>query len=300
MSMSEDLPVRIVRVPTNGIHLNCAVSGEGPLLLLLHGFPEFWGSWYRQIPALGEHFTVVAPDLRGCGDSDKPKADYAARTLADDILGVIDALGDGQPARVVGHDWGGFVAWSLSYHAPERLSRLSILNSPHPYLYRKKMLSDGQFLRSWYIAFFLVPVLSVWFLRRNGGAGLEQVFKSAAGRYEALSKAYIADAKAEMLKPDAISCSLKYYRAAFWRGRKNVEFMNAVTDVPIQIIWGVKDPVLGPALLDGMERYAPNLQVHRLEDVGHWVNHEAADDVCRLLLDWHVPETVVVTDARQR
>ncbi len=287
-----ELPsVRLTRVPTNGIHLNCAISGAGPLLLLLHGFPEFWGSWYRQIPALARHFKVVAPDLRGFGDSDKPEKGYDAITLADDVAGLIDAFGEGQKARIVGHDWGGYIAWALSYHHPTRINRMSIINSPHPYLYRVKVMTTTQIFKSWYVLFFYLPCIPEWFLRRRGGSGIKTVFHSGAFRPEVLDEQYIARATAEMLKPGAIRCGLAYYRATVRLGRKNIQFMNGKTNIPVQVIWGMNDPALGPGLLDGLERYASRLQVEKLPGVGHWVTHEAAEDLTNLLLRWQIPET---------
>lgn len=289
--MFELPPANLTRVATNGIHLNCAVSGKGPLLLLLHGFPEFWGGWYRQIPALARQFKVVAADLRGCGDSDKPRSGYDALTLADDIAGLIDTFGEGRPVRVVGHDWGGFIAWALSYRYPERLDRLSIVNSPHPYLYRQKAMKTSQAFKSWYVLFFTLPWIPEWFLRRRGGAGIRTVFRQGAARPEALSKQYVDRAIAEMLKPGAIRCGLQYYRTAVCLGRKNVEFMNGRTQTPVQMIWGLDDSALGPMLLDGVDQYASHLRVHKLPGIGHWVMHEAGEDVTRLLLEWQTPET---------
>jgi epoxide hydrolase 4 len=288
--MFELPPVRLIRVPTNGIHLNCAMVGEGPLLLLLHGFPEFWGTWHKQIPVLAHHFKVIAPDLRGCGDSDKPTEGYDARTLADDILGLIDTFGEGQPARIVGHNWGGFIAWALSYLYPDRINRLSILNSPQPYHYRQKATTTTQFFKSWYVGFFILPGLPDWFLMRRHGAGIETVFKRGAARFEMISKEYLARVKDEMLKPGAIRCGLQYYRTTVCLGKKNIEFMNGVTNIPVQIIWGVDDLALGVALLDGLDRYVRHLRVHKLQGVGHWLNHESPEEVTRLLLEWQLPD----------
>lgn len=282
--------MRFVRVPTNGIHLNCAVAGDGPLLLLLHGFPEYWGGWYKQIPALARHFKVVAPDLRGFGGSDKPPTGYDAWTLAGDLLGLIDELGGGRPARVVGHDWGGFIAWALAYLRPDKLDRLTVINSPHPYLYRRKVFTPAQFFKSLYVGFFALPFLPEWFLERRGGAGVETVFRRGAACPEALAREYLDAAKAEMLRPGAIPCGLEYYRVTVRLGEKNVAFMAGVTSVPVQVIWGADDSALGVELLDGLEGYAPRARVHTLPGVGHWVEHEAADETNRLLLEWHLPE----------
>jgi epoxide hydrolase 4 len=136
----------------------------------------------------------------------------------------------------------------------------------------------------------MLPLLPGWFLRWNRGAGIESVIKMGAARFEAISKAYLGRCKAEMLKPGAIAGGLKYYRATVCLGKKNIEFMNKVTDTPIQMIWGVADSALSVTLLDGMEQYASNIQVHKLPGVGHWVSHEAAAETTRLLMDWHVPK----------
>ena len=263
--MAELSQVKHVRILTNGIHLHCAVAGGGPLLVMLHGFPEFWGSWSRQIAVLDKHFTVVAPDLRGFGESDKPRTGYDAATLAADIVGVIDAFAEGQRARIVGHDWGGEIAWALSYLCPEKIDRLSILNSPHPCLLRKRVFTSAQLFRSWYVLFCGIPILPNWYFRRRGGAGLATLFRYATAQPDKPTTQYITEAKAEMLKPGAIRAGLEYYRTTVRMGKKGIEFMKAVTDVPTQIIWGEEDPALGLILLDGLERYSQfaNTQIAR-------------------------------------
>jgi pimeloyl-ACP methyl ester carboxylesterase len=288
-----DLSVEHVRVPTNGIHLHCAVAGNGPLFLMLHGFPESWRSWSAQMSALAPRFKVVAPDLRGFGDSDKPDDGYDPWTLAEDIAGLIDAFGGGKRAHVVGHNWGGYIAWALSYLHADRLDRLSIVNSPHPFLFRRKILSV-QLFRSWYVLFFGLPWLPEWFLRRRGGAGIASVFRLGTGGGKPITEAYLAYAKAEMLKPGAIRAGLEYYRTALRGGKKNILFMDRVTDVPIQMIWGEADRALDVLLLDGLDEYVSYLRVNRLPGIGHWVNHEAGDEVNRLLLDWHAPNEALV------
>jgi len=118
-------------VETNGIRLHCKVTGEGPLMILLHGFPEFWYSWRKQIPVLAQHYKVIAPDMRGYNDSDKPKGvkNYSLEKLVDDIRGLITAFGE-EKAVIVAHDWGGAVAWTLASYFPEVIERLIVLNIP--------------------------------------------------------------------------------------------------------------------------------------------------------------------------
>ena len=129
----------------------------GPLVLLLHGFPEFWYSWRRQLPALAQRFRVVAPDLRGYNLSDKPASGYDQATLASDIPALIHALGADR-AHVVGHDWGGVVAWGAAIHHPQVVDRLVILNAPHPAAYWRELRQNPrQLLRSWYIGLFQIP-----------------------------------------------------------------------------------------------------------------------------------------------
>lgn len=289
-TMAELLPVKHLHIPTNGIKLHCAVAGSGPLIVLLHGFPEFWGSWHAQIPVLAKYFTVVAPDLRGFGQSEKPRTGYEPAELAADIIGLIDAFAAGQRARIIGHDWGGEITWALCYLSPDKIDRVSILNSPHPSLLRKKLVTTAQLFMSWYVLLIMLPVLPDWFFRRNGGRGIETLFRYAAAHAVKPTPQYISEAKAEMLRPGAIRAGLEYYRTSVKAGKKSIKFMSGVTNVPTQIIWGEEDPALGLMLLDGVHRYARNLRVHRLPGIGHWVNHEASEEVNRLLLEWHVPQ----------
>ena len=131
-------------------------------MVLLHGFPEFWYSWRFQIPALARHFKVVVPDLRGYNDSDKPASGYDLDTLISDIRGLIDSLGYAK-AYIVGHDWGGAIAWHLAHWCPDYVQRLAILNAPHPYQFLQEIVSDlDQLRRSWYVLAFQLPALPEW------------------------------------------------------------------------------------------------------------------------------------------
>src|SRR5579859_1348188 len=152
---------------SNGVRFHYVAAGaSGPLVILLHGFPEFWYSWREQLPALGERFRVVAPDLRGYNLSGRPAQGYDLRTLCADIVGLIEAF-DERDAMVVGHDWGGIIAWALAIREPERVRRLAILNAPHPVPMWRELRRPRQLRRSWYAVFFQLPWLPEWVLARN-------------------------------------------------------------------------------------------------------------------------------------
>ncbi len=172
-------------VDTNGVRLHVVQVGPetGPLVLLLHGFPEFWYGWKAQIDGLAEAgYRVWAPDQRGYNLSDKPEgvAAYQLDTLVADVVGLIDAAGQ-QKAIIVGHDWGGIVSWWLAASHPERVERLVILNVPHPAVTRKFIRQyPGQLLRSWYIAFFQLPILPEWIMGANRSAMLARTLRTSS------------------------------------------------------------------------------------------------------------------------
>ena len=153
---------------TNGIRLHYVSEGEGPLMLFLHGFPECWYSWRHQLGEFGQDYKAVAVDLRGYNQSDKPKEQsaYALSELIEDVRGAIRALGYDK-CILVGHDWGGAIAWSFAYAYPGMLERLIVLNLPHPAKFAAGLRSPQQLLRSWYIALFQLPKVPELLLKSN-------------------------------------------------------------------------------------------------------------------------------------
>jgi epoxide hydrolase 4 len=144
----------------NGIRLHYVEAGSGPLALLLHGFPEFWYTWRRQIPALARAgFRVIAPDLRGYNQSDKPAGvrPYQVSLVANDVASLI-CHADAAPAKIVGHDWGGSVAWQVAMRHPQIVQKLVVLNAPHPVAFQRGLARPSQLLKSWYVFFFLAPL----------------------------------------------------------------------------------------------------------------------------------------------
>ncbi len=257
------------------VNLHVAVQGDGPAVVLLHGFPGFWFTWRSQLDALSRGgFRAVAPDLRGFNLSDKPRFvdSYRPDRLTRDVLGLLDALAIDR-AFIVGHDWGGVIAFRFAGEHPDRVEKLAVINAPHPELFRRRILHPRQLMRSWYVGLFQVPVLAEWVVTRPsvvrsalGGAGLE----------EAEVEAYVE----ALRRPGAASGAMNYYRAALrerWRAP-------AVIAAPTLVLWGERDRALGPEVLSGIERYARDVRIRRFPDAGHFLLRDRADEVNRELL----------------
>jgi epoxide hydrolase 4 len=277
-----------VRLGTNGIALHVATAGpsDGPLVLLLHGFPEFCYGWRRQIGPLAEAgLRVAAPDQRGYNLSDKPDgaAAYTLDTLADDVLGLADALGRDRFA-VVGHDWGGVVAWHLAGRNPERITRAAILNAPHPATLRRYARGHPrQALKSWYAAFFQLPKLPELALRAGNFAVLRRTMirTSRAGAFAAADwPAY----RAAWSQPGALTGGLNWYRAL--RCGAAARGPATPVSVPVRVIWGDRDSFLEHGLAEAGAALCERAEVFHLPAATHWVQHEEPDAINRLLIEF--------------
>lgn len=274
-------------VETNRIRLHCVTQGEGELVLLLHGFPEFWYSWRFQIPALSRYFKVVVPDLRGYNDSDKPSGGYDLDTLSSDIRGLIEQLGYAR-AHVVGHDWGGAIAWHLAQKCPDYLNRLAILNAPHPQRFLQEMVSNlDQLRRSWYVLAFQIPGIPEWLIQQNMREFVKNLFQGQAIRKGAFSAEDTKIYQAALEKPGVLAAAINYYRHMLspqnWLqhvGRKP----EPVT-IPTLVLWGEEDSFLSHSFTEGLDQLikAPFL-LKFVPDCGHWIQQEAPQTVNRELL----------------
>ncbi|MDQ2912036.1 MAG: alpha/beta fold hydrolase, partial [Chloroflexota bacterium] len=236
-------------VEVNGVRLHCVVEGEGPLVVLLHGFPETSRAWRKQVPALAKRFRVVAPDLRGFGASDKPKgiAAYRSSVVADDIVALIHAFGV-ERAHVVGHDWGGGVAWAVATLHPEAVDRLVVLNCPHPKVMQKALRSNWtQIRKSWYIFFFQLPWLPEWRLGRDGGKTIKNSLRRSS-KPGTFTDADLDEYARAFSAPGAATAAINYYRAAA-RSRVPTQKIGA----PTLLIWAEDDFALGMELTRGMD-----------------------------------------------
>ena len=263
------------------VRLHVVRDGAGPPVLLLHGFPEFW-MWRRQIEALAHAgLTAIAPDLRGYGESDKPRGigSYSSEKLLADIDGLLAALGHERVA-LVGHDWGGALAWAYAASRPQRVDKLVILNAPHPTLFFERHLRSWRQLRkSWYMFFFVMPWLPERWSMAPGR--MEKQLRKYGARQDRITREMIDRYEENMRRPGAATAMINYYRAAMLNPRPVL----ARITVPTKIILGQDDPVLGPEVLDGIEDYVDDVSIERVRGAGHWVETEAAEEVSRALVE---------------
>ncbi|MEL6232516.1 MAG: alpha/beta fold hydrolase [Cyanobacteria bacterium J06627_3] len=262
------------KITANGIQLHYVTQGEGPLMLLLHGFPEFWYSWRHQIPEFARDHTVVALDLRGYNDSDRPqsRSAYHMDELVADVKGAIASLGYDR-CILVGHDWGGAIAWQFVYRYPAQVDRLIILNLPHPAKFAQGLRTWQQLARSWYILFFQLPFLPELLLQANLSRSMEQTFRGMAIDKSAFSDADIKAYTTALAKPGALTAALNYYRNL-------LPLLLSPTDWPILfktrtlMIWGENDVALGKELTEGTEDYVQDFQIRYIPNCSHWVQQE--------------------------
>jgi pimeloyl-ACP methyl ester carboxylesterase len=289
-----DDPWRFERLELSaGLHLRAAVAGEsGPLVLMLHGFPESWYSWRHQLRALSPSCRCVAPELRGYGESDAPRGveNYTVEKLADDVRDLIRCCGR-ERAMLIGHDWGGAIAWVASLMHPEMVERLVILNCPHPRQMRRHLRSNfRQLARSWYIFFFQLPWLPEFILRAGDFALPMRAIREGAVRKEAFTEADLAHFRQALSRPYALTAALNYYRALarrdflcepppdHWLARK--------VRAPTLVIWGEQDIALTRELTYGMEDlFAREYEIKYVPDSGHWVQQEQPELVNRYILE---------------
>ena len=270
------------------VRLHYVEMGEGPLVVLLHGFPEFWYSWRFQIPGLAEAgFRVVAPDMRGYNLSDKPQGvnNYRAELLGRDVARLIRACG-AERAKVVGHDWGGVLAWMAAMHYPEQVEKLAILNVPHPDRFLQGLWTLHQLRKSWYIFFFQIPWLPEQVVRAGNFAWLRSNFRNDPVRPEAFSPQDIERYVEALSRPGALTAAINYYRALFRQTPAQVRRQLRKVEIPVLVIWGERDRYLGTELAQPDRTWVPDVRVERLVDASHWVQVDQPEKVNALLLDF--------------
>ena len=277
----------------NGVRLHYASAGERgrPLIVFLHGFPEFWYAWRKLLPDFGSDYFAVAPDMRGYNLSDKPEgvAAYAVSELCADVFALADSLGY-SVFHLVGHDWGGVVAWACAIKRPERIERLAILNAPHPGLFARELASNPrQIEASQYIALFRRPgseaeVLRLGFIER---ALLRPCLASGA-----MTAAEADEYRKAWAIEGALTAALNYYRSSRFAPATEVRPAEPIdrekwrVRVPAVVIWGMNDRALMSSNLDGLSEVVDRLTVHRLEGASHWLVHEHPAKVAALLRDF--------------
>jgi pimeloyl-ACP methyl ester carboxylesterase len=286
MTQADASAIRDGYADLSEVRLHYVEAGEGPLVVLLHGFPEFWYGWRHQIPALAEAgFRVVAPDMRGYNLSSKPAgvAAYDTDRLAGDIRDLIAERG-AERALLAGHDWGGAVAWSTAMNHGEVVERLAILNCPHPRRFLTGVRKPRQAIKSRYMFFFQLPWLPERFAASGDWRWLRVWWLGSAARPSTFSAEDIARYVEAWEQPGAVAAAINYYRAVFRQTPRKAMARIRTVEAPTLVIWGERDRYLGRELAEPDRSDVPNLErVIRLPAATHWVQHEEPAEVSRLL-----------------
>lgn len=271
-------------ISANDLTFAADIAGDSDTVaLLLHGFPECRASWRAQLPALAAlGWRAVAPDLRGYGESSRPRGKQAYRIErpVSDVAALFEALG-ARRRILIGHDWGGAIAWQAALQGVQ-LDGLVILNAPHPVAFRRALGTWDQRRRSWYMAFFLLPWLPELMLTWNDGKSLTRGLARQSARFP---PDLLETMRRNVLAPGAATAMLNYYRANILRMSRRLPDIPRI-DVPTLIVWGRDDVYLSPSLASGNEEFASNLTVHRLPGVSHWVQQDAPEAVNALIAEW--------------
>lgn len=281
------LPVETLAFQNGGVTLNAVAAGprDGRGVILLHGFPEFWYGWRKQIEPLAQAgFRVIVPDQRGYNRSSKPSGvrAYALMELVSDVIAIADQLGQ-KRFFLAGHDWGAAVAWSVALLHPGRVAKLAILNVPHPgVMWRYLTKNRRQLGKSWYMFFFQLPYLPEAFLSafnfRKGVASL--VGSSRPGTFSAGD---LAEYRTAWSQPGALTSMINWYRAAF---RHRVSFPDPIVRVPTRILWGERDRFLMVEMAHDSLRYCADAELFTFADATHWLQHEEPARVSQVLIDF--------------
>ncbi len=270
----------------NAVRLHYAELGSGPLVILLHGFPECWYEWRHIIPHLAERFHVVAPDMRGYNWSDKPEGtgSYSASNVSADIAALVEHFGEAR-THLVGHDWGGAIAWHFGMYHADRLNKLAVVNAPHPAAFARELKTLDQLSRSLYIVYFQLPILPEASIRLL----LRRTLTESARVPGAFSEEALDVYQNAISQPGAATAMLNYYRAAFRTGPAFFEKNRRTITNPTLLLWGMQDFALSPQLTEGLEPWVPDLRVERIQDSGHWLPEEKPRLASDLLLDFLSP-----------
>ncbi|QFU83800.1 alpha/beta fold hydrolase [Natronorubrum aibiense] len=271
----------------NGVELHVVEAGDddGPLVVLLHGFPEYWYGWHRQLePLVDAGYRVIVPDQRGYNLSEKPTGvgAYRVRECSRDVAALISGAGR-ERAHVVGHDWGGMVAWDLALREPSTVDRLGIVNAPQPSVFRQHLRSNPEQLRrSWYVFWFQLPWLPELAVRVSDFRLLERALRATAAP-GTFSETDLERYGSAWRVDGALTGMLNWYRAA---ARYPPTYPRAQVDVPTMIVWGESDTALTTPLAVDSDQRCPTSRLELLPETSHWVQHERPERLSELLLEW--------------
>jgi epoxide hydrolase 4 len=285
-SLASGLGMRVARAGVPG----------APLVVMLHGFPECWYSWRHQLPALSARFDCAAPEMRGYGETDAPRgvANYTLDKLVGDVADLVHAMGR-ERAVIVGHDWGGGVAWATALMRPEVVERLVVLNCPHLKRFSQELRRNPrQMLRSWYMLFFQLPGLPERMFRARNFAALDRALKEGTVQKGAITDDDMRYFREAFRNPYAITAAINYYRANLRTGfmaRPDADgWIDRKIAAPTMVIWGEQDFALGKELTYGMKGlFSGPFDLRYIADSGHWVQQECPDLVNQYLGEFLAP-----------
>ncbi|EKV02896.1 putative hydrolase or acyltransferase of alpha/beta superfamily [Leptolyngbya sp. PCC 7375] len=281
-------------VKANSVQLHYVTQGSGKLLILLHGLFEFWYSWRHQLPYLSRHFKVVVPDLRGYNDSDKPRLGYDLDTLSSDIHALIHSLGYNK-AHIVGHDWGGAIAWNLAHRFPKSVDRLAVLSTPQRW---QSALSHGlansweHLQRNWHLLALQTPGLPQWLIKENLPSLLKYLFQQQAVRKSAFTQANTDLYQAALQKPGVIPAVLQHVRHCFslndwlndWFTPSRLSTLAIAS--PTLLMWGEDDNLVPATGIFSDALSIEKCTRRSIPDCGHWIQQEAPNSVNRELIEF--------------
>lgn len=278
-------------VSVNQLSFRVAMAGAGErLVLCLHGFPESAVSWrYQMEPLAQAGYRVWAPDLRGYGGTARPTGieAYSLESLMGDVGGLLDAA-NAKRATLVGHDWGGIIAWYYALRHPGRVEALVIMNAPHPACFERAVRRWSQLRRSWYVGIFQIPWLPEVVLSAGRGYVIGRIFERMVIHREHMPSNIVELYRQQACEPGALTAMINYYRAALrggggWRQRK---LGYPRIDVPTLVIWGLHDQALAAHNLNGLSSLVRDLTVVTMADAGHFVHEDKPEQVTRHLVTW--------------
>ena len=288
--------------PVNGIRLHCAAEGaaDAPLMLFVHGFPEFWYCWHGQLQEFGRDHRAVAFDLRGHNLSDKPEGveAYRIKPLLQDLRQLIEYLQAGRDDKscvLVAHDWGGAIAWTFAAMHPELVKKLIIINAPHTVPFARALAGNPEQQAASNYMLLLRDAKAERVMAENNYERLLKMFSRTADGRCALADAEIQLYREAWSQPGALSCALNLYRASPLYpptpedpGAAALKLDPAVLTVrvPTLVIWGEADAALGTVLLDGLEELVPDLRIRRIPEGSHWVIHEQPSQVSQAIREF--------------
>lgn len=274
-------PIEHRTITSGDVKIRCATAGaaDAPMVLLLHGFPARWSTWRTTMGALADAGCfVVAPDLRGAGESGKPVGidAYSINRFVDDVEEIIKAFGREQ-VFLAGHDFGGGVAWATAMSRPSRVRKLAILNSVHPIGIERQMKRWSQLKKSWYVFLFQLPAIPEWLLSRNDFGFLKQSLAD-----DGLTTETVDDLLIGIRAPGALRAMLDWYRASFRDGIKR-RFVPKKVETPTLVVWGDRERHLDPELATPPSDWTSSVRIEHVPNAGHWVQHDAPEEVAALL-----------------